>query len=69
MIEIYNEQVRDLLASDGVNKRLEIRSASQGLIVPDASLVRVASTCDVIDLMNLGQKKSFSGCNSTQRSQ
>ncbi|KAJ8535723.1 hypothetical protein K7X08_023443 [Anisodus acutangulus] len=50
MIEIYNEQVRDLLVSD------EIRSASQGLSVPDASLVRVTSTFDVIDLMNLGQK-------------
>ncbi|KAK4363588.1 hypothetical protein RND71_018829 [Anisodus tanguticus] len=50
MIEIYNEQVRDLLVSD------EIRSASQGLSVPDASLVRVTATSDVIDLMNLGQK-------------
>ncbi|KAM3234418.1 kinesin-like protein KIN-14I isoform X1 [Capsicum annuum] len=56
MIEIYNEQVRDLLVSDGVHKRLEIRSASQGLTVPDASLVRVTSTSDVIDLMNLGQR-------------
>ncbi|KAK6780821.1 hypothetical protein RDI58_023005 [Solanum bulbocastanum] len=61
MIEIYNEQVRDLLVSDGVNKRLEIRSASQGLTVPDASLVRVASTYDVIDLMNLGQKNRSVG--------
>ncbi|CAN4101913.1 unnamed protein product [Withania somnifera] len=56
MIEIYNEQVRDLLVSDGVHKRLEIRSASQGLTVPDASLVAVTSTSDVIDLMNLGQR-------------
>ncbi|KAM3326414.1 kinesin-like protein KIN-14I [Capsicum chacoense] len=61
MIEIYNEQVRDLLVSDGVNKRLEIRNASQGLTVPDASLVRVNSTCDVIDLMNLGQKNRSVG--------
>ncbi|PHT44353.1 Kinesin-4 [Capsicum baccatum] len=55
MIEIYNEQVRDLLVSD-VIITLEIRSASQGLTVPDASLVRVTSTSDVIDLMNLGQR-------------
>ncbi|CAN4091377.1 unnamed protein product [Withania somnifera] len=61
MIEIYNEQVRDLLVSDGVNKRLEIRNASQGLAVPDASLVRVTSTCDVIDLMNLGHKNRSVG--------
>ncbi|XP_059294596.1 kinesin-like protein KIN-14I isoform X1 [Lycium ferocissimum] len=61
MIEIYNEQVRDLLVSDGVNKRLEIRNASQGLSVPDASLVHVTSTYDVIDLMNLGQKNRSVG--------
>ncbi|XP_012434225.1 kinesin-like protein KIN-14G isoform X4 [Gossypium raimondii] len=57
MLEIYNEQVRDLLASDGLNKRLEIRNSSQnGINVPEAHLVRVSSTSDVINLMNLGQK-------------
>ncbi|XP_020101263.1 kinesin-like protein KIN-14P [Ananas comosus] len=57
MIEIYNEQVRDLLASDGVTKRLEIRNSSQkGLAVPDASMVPVTSTSEVIELMNLGQR-------------
>ncbi|XP_021282528.1 kinesin-like protein KIN-14G [Herrania umbratica] len=57
MLEIYNEQVRDLLSADGVNKRLEIRNSSQnGINVPDASLVPVSSTFDVINLMNLGQK-------------
>ncbi|MBA0591144.1 hypothetical protein Gorai_019829 [Gossypium raimondii] len=51
MLEIYNEQVRDLLASD------EIRNSSQnGINVPEAHLVRVSSTSDVINLMNLGQK-------------
>ncbi|XP_078436131.1 kinesin-like protein KIN-14I isoform X2 [Wolffia australiana] len=57
MIEIYNEQVRDLLANDGVVRRLEIRSGSQkGLNVPNASLVPVSSTADVIGLMSLGQR-------------
>lgn len=57
MIEIYNEQVKDLLANDGGNRRLEIRNSSQkGLNVPDANLVPVASTSDVMELMNLGQK-------------
>ncbi|XP_042515804.1 kinesin-like protein KIN-14I isoform X2 [Macadamia integrifolia] len=57
MIEIYNEQVRDLLVTDGFNKRLEIRNSAQGgLNVPDANLVPVASTFDVLDLMNLGQR-------------
>ncbi|GFZ19374.1 P-loop nucleoside triphosphate hydrolases superfamily protein with CH (Calponin Homology) domain-containing protein [Actinidia rufa] len=48
MIEIYNEQVRDLLVTDGLN-------------VPDANLVRVLSTSDVIDLMNIGQKNRAVG--------
>ncbi|XVF32826.1 hypothetical protein REPUB_Repub17cG0116200 [Reevesia pubescens] len=62
MIEIYNEQVRDLLVTDGSNKRLEIRNSSQtGLNVPDASLMHVSSTSDVIDLMNLGQRNRAVG--------
>ncbi|TVU47351.1 hypothetical protein EJB05_06949, partial [Eragrostis curvula] len=56
MIEIYNEQVRDLLVND------EIRNNSQnGLNVPDASLVRVASTMDVMELMNVGLKNRAVG--------
>ncbi|KAK5812312.1 hypothetical protein PVK06_027741 [Gossypium arboreum] len=76
MIEIYNEQVRDLLVIDGSNKRypsvhlilfltsntLEIHNSSQtGLNVPDASLMPVSSTSDVIDLMNLGQRNRAVG--------
>ncbi|CAH9079090.1 unnamed protein product [Cuscuta europaea] len=61
MIEIYNEQVRDLLGSDGLNKRLEIRRCSQGLTVPDASVARVTSTLDVIDLMKIGQRNRSVG--------
>ncbi|GAB4835768.1 hypothetical protein Ancab_000678 [Ancistrocladus abbreviatus] len=41
MMEIYNEQVRDLL--NGIN-------------VPDANRLPVSSTSDVINLMNLGHK-------------
>ncbi|XP_062204426.1 kinesin-like protein KIN-14Q isoform X2 [Phragmites australis] len=56
MIEIYNEQVRDLLQDSG-NRRLEIRNTSQkGLAVPDASIVPVTCTSDVVELMNQGQK-------------
>lgn len=55
MIEIYNEQVRDLLVSDSTIKKVEIRNSSQnGINVPDATLVPVSSTADVINLMNLG---------------
>ncbi|KAL2323678.1 hypothetical protein Fmac_028057 [Flemingia macrophylla] len=64
MIEIYNEQVRDLLVIDGSNKRypFKIRSNShRGLSVPDACLVPVSSTKDVIELMNLGQRNRAVG--------
>lgn len=57
MLEIYNEQVRDLLTTDTTNKRLEIRNSSHnGINVPDANLVPVSSISDVLHLMNLGQK-------------
>ncbi|CAK7348358.1 unnamed protein product [Dovyalis caffra] len=57
MIEIYNEQVRDLLVTDG-----KIRNSSQtGLNVPDANIIPVSSTFDVIDLMNLGQRNRAVG--------
>lgn len=57
MIEIYNEHVRDLLVVDGSNRRVEIRNSSQnGINVPEANLVPVSSTSDVIQLMNLGQR-------------
>ncbi|XP_074320467.1 kinesin-like protein KIN-14F [Silene latifolia] len=63
MIEIYNEQVRDLLVVDGSSKRLDIRNNSQlnGLNVPDASLVRVSGTQDVLDLMRIGLKNRAVG--------
>ncbi|XP_019440610.1 PREDICTED: kinesin-like protein KIN-14I isoform X2 [Lupinus angustifolius] len=62
MLEIYNEQVRDLLTTDGAIKRLEIRNSSHnGINVPDANLVPVSSTSDVINLMNLGHKNRAVG--------
>lgn len=56
MVEIYNEQVRDLLSSEGPQKRLGIWSTTQpnGLAVPEASLHAVKSTADVLEFMNIG---------------
>ncbi|XLU70586.1 hypothetical protein S245_029639 [Arachis hypogaea] len=63
MLEIYNETVRDLLSTDGVQKRYpfsvltKIRNSSlNGINVPDANLVPVQSTADVLSLMDLGFK-------------
>ncbi|GMH03949.1 hypothetical protein Nepgr_005788 [Nepenthes gracilis] len=84
MVEIYNEQVRDLLSSDSSQKKypflilhfthewilcfsfqffvflnlrtLGILSTSHphGLAVPDASILPVRSTSDVIEMMRIG---------------
>ncbi|XP_045793271.1 kinesin-like protein KIN-14L isoform X4 [Trifolium pratense] len=56
MVEIYNEQVRDLLAEDKTENKLEIRSCNDdGLSLPDARLRSVNSTTDVLTLMKLGE--------------
>ncbi|XP_023549756.1 kinesin-like protein KIN-14J isoform X1 [Cucurbita pepo subsp. pepo] len=56
MVEIYNEQVRDLLSTGGLPKRLGIWNTTQpnGLAVPDACMNYVRSTSDVLDLMKIG---------------
>ncbi|EEF30221.1 kinesin heavy chain, putative [Ricinus communis] len=50
MFEIYNEQLRDLLANDGIKTIPQ----PNGLAVPDAILHPVTSTSDVIQLMEIG---------------
>ncbi|XP_073295548.1 kinesin-like protein KIN-14K [Primulina huaijiensis] len=63
MVEIYNEQVRDLLSNDGSQKRLGILATTQpnGLAVPDASIHPVGKTSDVLDLMSTGLKNRARG--------
>ncbi|CAL5215174.1 unnamed protein product [Lathyrus oleraceus] len=63
MVEIYNEQVRDLLSTDDSQKRLGIltQSQSNGIAVPDASMFPVKSPSDVIKLMDIGLKNRAIG--------
>ncbi|MED6109539.1 Kinesin-like protein KIN-14F [Stylosanthes scabra] len=60
MIEIYNEQVRDFCLT---RFTLDIRNNSQlnGLNVPDAFIVPVTCTQDVLDLMRIGQRNRAVG--------
>ncbi|KAK2989197.1 hypothetical protein RJ640_007098 [Escallonia rubra] len=66
MVEIYNEQVRDLLAEDtsttkypfySATLKLEIRSCTNdnGLTLPDARMHYVKCPADVFKLMKLGE--------------
>ncbi|KAL6876396.1 hypothetical protein ACP4OV_012968 [Aristida adscensionis] len=50
MIEIYNEQIRDLLCSNGVLNT----SQPNGIAVPDATMHPVNSPTDVTELMRIG---------------
>jgi len=55
-IEIYNEEIHDLLGSD-VNKKLELKeSTEKGIYVKDLSLVVVKSVAEIVQLMVLGFK-------------
>lgn len=57
MVEIYNEQVRDLLTEDSSTTKLEIRNCTSngGLSLPDATMHVVTSSIDVLTLMKLGE--------------
>ncbi|RDY11103.1 Kinesin-like protein KIN-14O, partial [Mucuna pruriens] len=62
MVEIYNDQVRDLLSTDGSPKRYPfVNNFGHGLAVPDASLFPVKSPSDVIKLMDIGLKNRAIG--------
>ncbi|KAI9099054.1 hypothetical protein K1719_024821 [Acacia pycnantha] len=67
MLEIYNDQVRDLLATDVAATRYPSLNSPRFLekscsfLNRDANLVPVSSTSDVIYLMNMGQKNRAVG--------
>uniref|UniRef100_A0A0E0AAU5 Kinesin motor domain-containing protein n=1 Tax=Oryza glumipatula TaxID=40148 RepID=A0A0E0AAU5_9ORYZ len=58
MIEIYNEQIHDLLGNSGSEKKYPFGSQAlnqpNGLAVPDATMHPVNSSSDVIELMRTG---------------
>lgn len=56
MLEIYNEQVRDLLNSDGNKKKLDIRVTPTGSEVPGLIVQEVHSAIEVRQLMETGNQ-------------
>ena len=55
-LEIYNEQIKDLLVKKGQEIKLDVRQGPQGNFVPDLTEVNVKSLEDVENLINTGDK-------------
>ena len=61
MLEIYNEQLRDLL-DENQEKKLEIRSLEKsGINVPGVITQKVSSVSEVLEFMDFGQKNRAVG--------
>jgi hypothetical protein len=56
-LEIYNEEIRDLLGKD-VEKKLELKEdAKKDVFVKDLSILAVKSVKEISDLMNKGNDR------------
>lgn len=60
-IEIYNEEIRDLLGND-CNKKLEIREDPKtGIFVKDLNILQVRNPAEIENYLNLGNKNRHVG--------
>ena len=60
-LEIYNEEIRDLLGKD-TNKKLDMReSKDKGVYVADLTILTVKSVPEIENLMDLGNKARHVG--------
>ena len=55
MVEIYNEQVRDLLDEDSSTTEIPSCNSENGSILHEATMHSVKFSSDVINLMKLGE--------------
>eukprot|EP00026_Physarum_polycephalum_P002928 Phypoly_transcript_02937.p1 GENE.Phypoly_transcript_02937~~Phypoly_transcript_02937.p1 ORF type:complete len:847 (+),score=227.10 Phypoly_transcript_02937:363-2543(+) len=60
VMEIYNENVRDLLCSEQ-GKKLDIRTGSSGVVVPDLMSHKVSNMDEVLALMTTGARNRAVG--------
>ncbi|KAG6617021.1 Kinesin-like protein [Phytophthora cinnamomi] len=56
VMEIYNEQIRDLLAQDAANTNLQVRQGPTGNFVPGLTVVPVQTLDEVFELIKRGNK-------------
>ncbi|TYZ57941.1 hypothetical protein PybrP1_003569 [[Pythium] brassicae (nom. inval.)] len=56
VMEIYNEQIRDLLAQDAANTNLQVRQGPTGNFVPGLTVVPVHTLDEVFELIKKGNK-------------
>jgi kinesin family protein C2/C3 len=56
VLEIYNEQIRDLLAADAASTNLQVRQGPTGNFVPGLTVVPVQSLDEVFELIKRGNK-------------
>jgi kinesin family member C2/C3 len=56
VMEIYNEQIRDLLAADAANTNLQVRQGPTGNFVPGLTTVPVQTLDEVFELIKRGNK-------------
>mmetsp|Transcript_21188 Transcript_21188/g.42262 ORF Transcript_21188/g.42262 Transcript_21188/m.42262 type:complete len:728 (+) Transcript_21188:162-2345(+) len=53
VLEVYNEQIKDLLAEDVGERKYTVREGPHGNYVPDLTMVNVDSLDEVIELLSL----------------
>lgn len=56
VMEIYNEQIRDLLAQDAMSTNLQVRQGPTGNFVPGLTVVPVQAIEEVFELIKRGNK-------------
>lgn len=56
VMEIYNEQIRDLLAQDAASTNLQVRQGPTGNFVPGLTVVPVQTLDEVFELIKRGNK-------------
>ncbi|CAK8537118.1 unnamed protein product [Lathyrus sativus] len=64
VLEVYNEQIRDLLATGPASKRLEIKQSAEGYHhVPGVVEAKVDNICDVWNVLQTGSNARAVGSN------